>query len=192
MIKNTMTALRFLLIMTVILGGFYPMLVTGASGLVFPRQASGSLIEQDGKVVGSKLIGQNFTGKQYLHARPSLAGAGYDPLASGGSNIAPSAKKEKALMQQRAEVFRKENGLAEDVKIPMDMLTASASGLDPQISPEAAMLQAKRIADARGISEKQVIRIIDENINEPIMGIAGVSTVNVLAVNAALDGINIR
>ena len=155
--------------------------------LVFPKQASGSLVIFNGRTIGSEQIGQVFTGVQYLQPRPSMAGNGYDPLASGGSNTAASAQKEKDIIMQRASAFRKANGLSADTKLPVDMLYASGSGLDPDISPAAAKLQAGRIASARGIEKKQVLDLIDKHMQEPLIGIIGMPTVNVLAFNIALD-----
>jgi potassium-transporting ATPase KdpC subunit len=179
--------LRINLFLTLLLGIAYPLAVTGVCQLVFPHQANGSLTMIQGKSVGSELIGQNFTRPEYFQPRPSAAGAdGYDPTASGGSNYGPTSKKLIDRVTAAVEKFRKENPDYHG-PIPADLLTASASGLDPHISPASAEVQAARIAKARGIGVDQVRSLIARSIEPPQLGVLGEPRVNVLAINVALD-----
>lgn len=183
-IKNSVL---MLLLMTVILGLVYPLLVTGIAQLVFPRQANGSIIYQSGRAVGSALIGQTFSGPKYFHGRPSAAGEGYDAAASAGSNLGPSNPELLKRITQQERIIRAENNLTQDQKIPIDMITVSASGLDPHISPEAAYLQAERVASSRDLSVERVNAVLVKHIEKRQFGVLGEPRVNVLQLNLAMD-----
>lgn len=180
-------ALVLFLLLGVLLGGLYPLLVTGLAQSFFPRQANGSLIERQGEVVGSELIGQNFSSPAYFWSRPSAAGTfPNNGMASGGSNLGPTNPALKQAAEDRAKALREADP---DNKrpIPIDLLTASASGLDPHISPDAADYQATRVARERGISVDQVRALIRGNSETPQWGLFGEPRVNVLKLNLALD-----
>jgi K+-transporting ATPase ATPase C chain len=180
-------AFRLMLILTVLTGLVYPGVVTGLCQLLFPQQANGSLVKVEGRVVGSSLIGQNFTRPEYFHPRPSAAGNdGYDPTASGGSNYGPTSQKLIDRVKASVEQFRKENPEYTG-PIPADLLTASGSGLDPEISPAAAEAQAARIARARHITLEQVGQLIGAHTTAPNLALLGEPRVNVLELNLALD-----
>ncbi len=190
--KNLMSQLRTALVATVLLAvilcGVYPALVWTMAQALFPERANGSLVVQNGKIVGSELIGQNFTDAKYFHPRPSMAGdVGYDATSSGGSNLGPTSKKLIDLIKKRVEAFRAENNLPLSVKVPVDAVTASASGLDPHISVRNALLQAPRIAKDRGMEEKAVVEKIEANTQGRDLYILGEPRVNVLTVNLSLD-----
>ncbi len=182
--KNLAVAIRFTLITTLVFGLVYPLVVTEISQLFFPKQANGSLIVKNGEVVGSRLIGQAFSGEKYFHPRPSAAGNGYDPLASGGSNLAPTNQALVTRVQQDVAKLHQENPGA---PIPADLVTTSGSGLDPDISPAAAGFQVARIAKARGISVVELRRIVARHIEPRKYGILGEARVNVLELNLDLD-----
>lgn len=178
------TAIRFTLIATLLLGVGYPLLVTALASLLFPHQAGGSLIERNGQVVGSELLAQGFASDRYFHPRPSAAGSGYDATASGGSNLAQS--NAKLVQREQADIDRlqKENpGTA----VPVDLVTTSGSGLDPDITPEAARFQAPRIARTRGLSEETVQQLIALHVTSRQFGLLGEPRVNVLELNLDLD-----
>ena len=180
-------AFRLMLILTVLTGLVYPGVVTGLCQLLFPKQANGSLVQVDGRVVGSSLIGQSFTRPEYFHPRPSAAGNdGYDPTASGGSNYGPTSQKLIDRVKASVEQFRKENPEYTG-PIPADLLTASGSGLDPEISPAAAEAQAARIARSRHTTVEQVRRLIIVHTTAPNLVLLGEPRVNVLELNLALD-----
>jgi potassium-transporting ATPase KdpC subunit len=182
--RQTLAGLRVLIVLTVILGLAYPLLMTGVGQLVFHDQANGSMVALDGKDVGSSLIGQDFTGAQWFHARPSASA--YDALASGGTNLGPNSPDlVKAVDTARAHVAR-EDGVA-PAAVPPDAVTSSASGLDPDISPAYADIQVARVARARGMSVADVQRLVDEHIQGRILGFLGEPRVNVLELNLALD-----
>ena len=191
MMKNILeqarTAVIATLVLAVILCGIYPVAVWGVAQLLFSDKANGSLIERDGKVIGSKLIGQNFSAPKYFHTRPSAAGKGYDAANSGGSNLGPISQKHLDAVRDRVAAYRKINNLNSDVKIPVDAVTASASGLDPHISPMNAKLQLIRVAKERALSEDQVGKLIEEHTNLPFLGLLGDPAVNVITLNVALD-----
>jgi potassium-transporting ATPase KdpC subunit len=186
--RQVVPAIRVLLVLTVLLGLAYPLAMTGIARGLFNDQANGSLVERDGRPVGSKLIGQNFTKPKYFHPRPSAAGTnGYDGTASGGSNFGPTNPMLIKSVKQRAAAYRKENGLAPNTLVPVDAVTASFSGLDPQISVANARLQTTRIAKARGMSNAAVTRVVDAHTTRRTLGVLGEDAVNVLELNLALD-----
>ncbi len=179
------TSIRFTVVTAVIFGLGYPLLMTGLAHILFPRQASGSLIVRNGQVIGSELIAQSFTSDKYFHPRPSAAGNGYDATSSGGTNLAQSNAKLPQRMQGDIDKLAAENpGKA----VPIDMVTYSASGLDPDITPDNAYFQAPRVAKARGLTEAAVRKLIDEHIQGRTLGFLGEPRVNVLDLNLALDG----
>ncbi len=182
--KNLIIALRFTLATTVVFGLGYPLLVTGLSQWFFPKQANGSLIEKNGQVVGSRLIGQGFSGDKYFHPRPSAAGNGYDPTASGGTNLGPTNQALVTRVQQDVAKWQQENP---GVPVPADLVTASGSGLDPDISPASADFQVPRVAKARGMSADELRRIVAKHTQPRQYGIFGEARVNVLELNLDLD-----
>jgi potassium-transporting ATPase KdpC subunit len=180
-------ALRINLLLTIVLGVAYPLALTGICQIAFPHQANGSLIIQGGKVIGSELIGQNFSRAEYFQPRPSSAGPdGYDAAASGGSNLGPTNQKLADRVKTSVERFRKENPDYTG-PIPADLVTTSASGLDPHISPGSALAQAPRVAKARGVPLGLANRLIAEYTQGPDFGLLGDARVNVLRLNLALD-----
>jgi len=185
--KQLLPALRIKLFMTVLLGVVYPLAMTGVSQVLFPFKSNGSLIISGGKVIGSELIGQNFTRPEYFQPRPSAAGSdGYDATASSGSNFGPTNQKLIDRVKASVDKFRKENPDYAG-PIPADLVTASASGLDPHLSPDSAKAQAPRVAKARGASVDQVNQAIVQFTEAPDLGILGEARVNVLRLNLALD-----
>jgi K+-transporting ATPase ATPase C chain len=184
--KNLITAVLMTIATTVLLGILYPLLVTGLAQLIFPKQANGELIQgKDGVLVGSRLIGQPFSGPGYFHSRPSAAGAaGYDASASGGSNLGPTNAQLTARVNGDVAKLQAENP---GTPIPVDLVTTSGSGLDPDISPAAAQFQIRRVAAERKISEAEVARLVLENSEGRQWGFLGEPRVNVLELNMALD-----
>jgi potassium-transporting ATPase KdpC subunit len=182
--KNFIVAIRFTLVTTVVFGLVYPLVVTGISQWIFPKQANGSLIVKDGQVVGSRLIGQAFSGEKYFHSRPSAAGNGYDATASSGSNLAPTNQALVTRVQQDVAKLQQENPGA---AIPADMVTTSGSGLDPEISPASAEFQLARVAKARGISAEELRKIVAKHTQPRQYGLFGEARVNVLELNLDLD-----
>jgi K+-transporting ATPase ATPase C chain len=192
--RQFVTGLLMTVVLTVLLGLVYPLVVTGISEAFMSHRANGSLVTVKGKVVGSSLIGQNFTDAkgdplvQYFQPRPSAAGTkGYDAMASGGSNLGPSNPTLLADVSQRVAAYRKLNGLAADVKVPSDAVTTSASGLDPDISLANARLQEARVAKARNLAIGQVAALVAAHTDGRPLGVLGEQTVNVLDLNLALD-----
>ena len=173
----------------VILCGVYPLVVFGAAKLFFPHQANGSLlIDKSNTIRGSALLAQNFTGAQYFHPRPSAAGAnGFDATSSSGSNLGPTSSNLVANITQNIANYRAENDLATNAIVPADAVTASASGLDPHISPANAEIQIARVAKARGISEEQLRKLVQQNTSGRDLGLFGEPRVNVMTLNFALD-----
>jgi K+-transporting ATPase ATPase C chain len=187
MLSQLWPALRINIFLTILLGIGYPLAVTGISQILFPHQANGSLIVKNGQVIGSELIGQNFTKPEYFQPRPSAAGNdGYDATASGGSNYGPTNQKLIDRMKASVEKFHKDNPDYHG-PIPSDLLTASASGLDPDISPASAQAQVARVAKARGISADLLNQLVAQNTKSPDLGLLGEPRVNVLKLNLALD-----
>jgi K+-transporting ATPase ATPase C chain len=171
----------------VVTGVLYPLAVWAVSSLAFPSQAAGSLVTVNGQVVGSRLIGQGFSSAKYFHSRPSAAGSGYDASASSASNLGPTSQALISLVQTRvADVVASDPGAVAG-RIPVDMVTASASGLDPDISPDNAYLQVARVAAARGLSEQSVRALVTSHVVGRTFGVLGEPTVNVLELNLALD-----
>jgi K+-transporting ATPase ATPase C chain len=184
MLKQLKTAVFFTAVTTILCGILYPLAVTGAAKLFFPQRANGSLVLANGKIVGSALIGQPFVSPLYFHPRPSAAGTGYDSLASGGSNLGPTNHQLAERIQSQAAELHAENPAK---PIPADLLTTSASGLDPDISPDAADFQVPRIASARAISEPELRALIYAHTTSRQFGFLGEPRVNVLELNLALD-----
>jgi K+-transporting ATPase ATPase C chain len=189
MARQLLPALRAILVLTLVLGLGYPLAVTGVGQVAFRHRADGSLVEVDGRVVGSELLGQTFTDPQYLLPRPSAAGDGYDGAASSGSNLGPTNPDLLAAVAERVAAYRDVNDLDEAVAVPVDAVTASGSGLDPHVSVANARLQAPRIARVRGIDVATVLTVIDDHTTRRPLAILGDDAVNVLLVNIALDAL---
>ena len=196
MLREIRPAILILVLLTLITGLAYPLAMTAIAGVIFPKQAQGSLIERDGKVIGSSLIGQEFTSDKYFHGRPSATtapdpadssktvAAPYNAANSGGSNLGPTSKALNDRMKEDVEKLRAENP---DASVPVDLVTTSASGLDPDISPAAALFQVPRVARARNMPEDRVRQLVTENTSGRLVGLLGEPRVNVLALNLALD-----
>ena len=185
MLRSLRPAIVMIAFFTLLLGVAYPLAVTGLAQTAFPAQANGSLVrDADGAVIGSSLIGQPFVGATYLHPRPSAAGDGYNAAGSSGSNLGPLNPDLKARVADSAAAIRETEGRG---AIPADAVTTSASGLDPDISPAYARLQAQRIATARGVAVQEVQAVIDQHVDRPLLGFIGQPHVNVLMTNRALD-----
>jgi potassium-transporting ATPase KdpC subunit len=181
-------AAGMLLLFTLLTGLVYPLVVTGIAQVAFHDKANGSLVEVDGRVVGSASIGQEFTDAEYFHPRPSAVA--YDPRDSGGANLGPTNPDLLTSIRANARAYRAENGLPAGYGVPVDAVTGSASGLDPMISVTNANLQAPRVAEARGLSQKQVLDLVDDNTTKRGLGFLGESGVNVLDLNVALDNLD--
>jgi K+-transporting ATPase ATPase C chain len=178
------TSIRFTLLTALLLGLGYPLLVTGIAGVLFPHKAGGSLILKDGTVIGSELLAQSFTSDKYFHPRPSAAGNGYDATASGGSNLAQSSK---ALVDRINGAIDKLSAENPGKPVPIDLVTTSGSGLDPDVTPDAAYFQIPRVAKARGIDADRLHKLIEQNTTSRQFGLLGEPRVNVLALNLELD-----
>ena len=186
-IKEIWRSIVATLVLLVVVSGIYPVLVWGIGQLLFHHQANGSMIETGGKIVGSELLAQGFSGAKYFHPRPSAAGTGYDPLNSGGSNLGPTSQKLMDGIKANITQYRQENGLSDQTPVPADAVTESGSGLDPHISLKNAELQVPRVAKARGLTEEVVKAAVAKATDNPLLGIGGDPGVNVLKLNVALD-----
>ena len=185
--KQILPGLRIKIFLTLVLGVAYPLGITAIGQALFPHRANGSLIQAGGRVIGSELIGQTFTRPEYFQPRPSAAGNdGYDAAASTGSNLGPTSRKLMDRVSASAEKFHRENPDYTG-PIPADLLTASGSGLDPHISPDAALAQTARVAKARGVPPRQIASLVAEFVERPDLGLLGEFRVNVLKLNLALD-----
>ena len=204
MLKQLKPAVVSVLVMTAAFGLIFPLVITAIAQVAFHRQANGSLIVRNGKVIGSALIGQSFSRPEYFHPRPSAAGSGYDASSSGGTNLGPTSAKLIDGIHNRlanghedpnnfdgikdlAAAYRKENGLVPNAAVPADAVTRSASGLDPDISPENAALQVDRVAKARGVAPSVIARLVADHTSGRSLGLFGEPRVNVLELNLALD-----
>ncbi len=186
MLTHLRPAATLLLLMTLLTGAVYPLAMTGLAQALFPTQSGGSLIERQGQVIGSALIAQGFSGERYFHPRPSAAGAGYDGASSSGSNYGPTSKALMTAIAERTAAAQKQNPQAQ---VPLALVTASGSGLDPHLSPAAAEFQVPRVAKARGLSEVQVRARIAEHTKGRQFGLLGEPRMNVLQLNLALDAL---
>jgi len=185
LLKHIYPAVALTIVLTVLVGVVYPFVVTGLSELLFKEKAQGSLIERDGRVIGSRLIGQPFKGTGYFHSRPSAAGSGYDATASGGTNLGPTSKQLfEEQVRERSKQLHTENP---NVVIPIDLITSSGSGLDPHISPAAAEFQIPRVARERRMSEDEVRGLVRKHTEGRELGVLGEPRINVLELNLALD-----
>jgi K+-transporting ATPase ATPase C chain len=182
--RNLLIAVWFTLVTTVIFGVLYPLAITGLAQVLSPVRANGQLIESNGRIVGSRIIGQSFTGPGYFHSRPSSAGTGYDPTSSSGSNLGPTNKQLIERVRSDVQKLGSENS---NVPIPVDLVTTSGSGLDPDISPAAAEFQISRVARSRGIKEEDVHALVRKHTKDRDLGFLGEPRVNVLELNLELD-----
>ncbi len=182
--RNLVIAMLMTIVTTLLVGVIYPLVVTGLAQLLFPDNANGQLLERDGKVVGSRIIGQGFSSPGYFRGRPSAAGTGYDAANSGGTNLGPTNKKLVDAVASNVAAARKENASA---PVPIDLVTSSASGLDPHVSPASAAFQVLRVARERGVAAADVQRLVDKHTQGRQLGFLGEPVVNVLELNLALD-----
>ena len=182
--RNLLVALLMTIVTTLLFGVVYPLAMTAIAQGIFPAQANGQLIERDGRVIGSRIIGQSFSSPGYFHGRPSAAGMGYDAANSGGTNLGPTSKKLADTVKAAVEAAKKENP---SEPVPIDLVTSSASGVDPHVSPRAALFQVPRVARERGRAEEDVRALVESHIEGRQLGFLGEPRVNVLELNLALD-----
>jgi K+-transporting ATPase ATPase C chain len=182
--RNLKTAALMTIVTTILLGLVYPLVVTGLAQVLMRDKANGQLIERKGRIVGSRIIGQGFTGASYFHGRPSAAGAGYDATSSGGTNLGPTNKKLIDAVTAQVKVSQPDNPGA---PVPVDLVTSSASGLDPHISPAAALFQVPRVARERRVTETAIRNLVEQHVEGRQLGFLGEPRVNVLLLNLALD-----
>ncbi len=191
--RSLFVAIRMTLVLTVLTGIIYPLAIAGAARLLFPWQSAGSLVMRGGRVAGSELIGQNFSAARYFHGRPSAAGdKGYDATSSSGSNLGPTNKVLIDTVRRRLRAVLETDPGSSPSRVPIDLVTASGSGLDPEISPAAAEMQVARVASARGLRQDVVERLVRENTRGRWLGVIGEPRVNVLMLNLALDDLAAR
>ncbi len=195
--KNLFSAIRGAvfgtLVLVIVCCGLYPLVVFALGQTLFHRQANGSLLlDNNGNVRGSTLLGQNLSSPKYFHPRPSAAGTGYDAANSGGSNLGPTSQKLYDALKEHIAAYRTENGLKATESVPPDAVTASGSGLDPHISPRNAEIQSRRVAEARGLSQEKLQQLVEQNTNGRDLGVFGEPCVNVLTLNLALDAISTK
>jgi len=184
--KHIYPAVTLTVVLIVLVGIIYPLVMTGLSMVFFKEKAMGSLVEREGKIIGSRLIGQPFSGAGYFHSRPSAAGSGYDATASGGTNLGPTSRQLiEEQVKERSKRLLAENS---NVAIPIDLVTSSGSGLDPHISPAAAEFQVSRVAHERRMNEEKIKQLVQEHTERRQFGVLGEPRVNVLELNLALDG----
>jgi potassium-transporting ATPase KdpC subunit len=188
-IKELWTSIVATIVLCVVVSGVYPVLIWGVGQLLFPHQANGSLVENNGRIVGSELLAQGFSGAKYFHPRPSESGTGYDPLNSGGSNLGPTSQKLIDGIKSNVAQYRQENGLPAEAVVPADAVTASGSGLDPHIGLQNAEMQIPRVAKERGLSEEVVRGEVTKATDKPLFGLGGDPGVNVLRLNLDLDAL---
>jgi K+-transporting ATPase ATPase C chain len=188
-LKELWTSIIATIVLCLVVSGIYPVLIWGVGQFLFPHQANGSLVLNNGQIVGSELLAQGFSGAKYFHPRPSDAGTGYDPLSSGGSNLGPTSQKLMDGIKANVAQYREENGLPADAMVPVDAVTASGSGLDPHISLRNAQLQIARVAKERGVSEEVIRGEVAKATDNPLLGIGGEPGVNVLKVNLGIDAL---
>lgn len=195
MLSQLLPAIRTNLVLALLIGLAFPCAITAVSQVCFPHQSNGSLVVRNDKIVGSSLLGQAFSKPEFFHSRPSAAGSGYAGEASSGTNFGPTSKKlilgDESFqgVKQQAEVYRKENNLLPDAKVPVDAVTRSSSGLDPGITPANALLQVARVAKARNLEESKVRDLVKKYTRDRDLGILGEPTVNVLALNLELESL---
>jgi K+-transporting ATPase ATPase C chain len=188
-LKELWTAIVTTVVLCVVVSGVYPVVIWGIGQVLFPHQANGSLIANNGQIVGSELLAQGFSGAKYFHPRPSAAGTGYDSTSSAGSNLGPTSQKLIDGIKANITQYRQENGLSAEAVVPADAVTASGSGLDPHISLQNAQLQVPRVAKERGLTEDAVRGEVTKTTDNALLGIGGDPGVNVLKVNLALDAL---
>jgi potassium-transporting ATPase KdpC subunit len=188
--KHIKRSILVLLVFSILTGLVYPLIITGIAQLVFPHQANGSLIVINGKTVGSELIGQSFTKPEYFHGRPSAVN--YDASNSGGTNLGPTNQKFINQIDSTAQWIRMENGLPSDASVPVDLVTSSASGLDPNISLQSALIQVSRVAKTRGLDELVVRSLVNQHTEKPVLGLFGQPMINILKLNIAIDAFQVK
>jgi len=182
--RNLAVAVMMTIVTTLVFGLAYPLAMAAVAQILFPEKANGQLVERGGRVIGSRIVGQSFSSAGYFHGRPSAAGSGYDGASSSGTNLGPTSRKLAETVKAAVEAAKKDN---RDAPVPIDLVTASASGLDPHLSPAAAAFQAPRVARARGAAEADVRALIDAHVEGRQFGVLGEPRVNVLLLNLALD-----